>query len=113
MNQTERLARKRLLLARSAVLRLSLARQLEQGLRPTWQTLDRVDQGRRWIQQRPWLLVGLGALLLVWKPRAVPAAAGRLWGLWRTWQRIAPTALPLLTRLLAASRSDVADPGRD
>lgn len=113
MNHAERLARKRLLLARSAVLRLSLAQQLEQGLRPAWRTLDRVDQGRRWVQERPWLLVGIGAALLIWKPRAVPAAASRLWGLWRTWQRIAPTALPLLTKLLLATRPDEPDTSRD
>ena len=108
LNHIERTARKRLLVARSAVLRLSLARQLDQGLQPAWRTLDRVDQGRQWVQRNPWLLVGVGALLLVWKPRAIPAAATRLWDMWRTWQRIAPTALPIMTAVLTATRPESA-----
>lgn len=97
---TEREARKRLLLAQSAVLRLSLAQQLNHGLQPAWRTLDRVDHGWRWVRRHPWLWAGAAAALLVWRPSALGSglsAAGRLvrWGRWCL--RWAPVVLPLIS----------------
>ena len=97
----ERAARKRLLQAQSAVWRLRLGQQLGHGLQPAWRTLDRTDRAWRWVRSNPLLCVGLGAALLVWKPRAVPGLATRAWAAWRLWRRwrhIAPVAVPWLQR---------------
>lgn len=97
----ESAARKRLLLARSAVLRLQLSQQLGQGLRPAWRTLDRADRGWRWLKGHPLAWLGVGAVLLVWRPRGLPALAGRAWGVWRLWRQVAPIAMPLVQRWLS------------
>lgn len=101
-DEAERAARKRLLLARSAVLRLSLSQQLHQGLQPAWRTLDRADQGWRWLRAHPWVWAGAAAVLLVWRPKAAPAVASRAWGVWRWWRRMSPVAMPVLLKLLKA-----------
>lgn len=98
LDPIDRAARKRLLQARSAVLRLQLSQQLGQGLQPAWRTLDRADRGWRWLKAHPLAWLGAGAVLLVWRPRAVPALATRAWGVWRVWRRVAPVAVPLLQR---------------
>lgn len=100
----ERAARKRLLLARSAVLRLTLSHQLGQSVKPALRTLDRADLGWRWLKAHPLVWLGAGAALLVWRPRGVPALAGQAWGLWRLWRQLAPVAKPLLQRWLASSK---------
>lgn len=99
----ERAARKRLLQARSAVLRLTLSQQLGQGLQPVLHTLDRADRSWRWLKEHPLVWVGAGTALLVWRPRGVPALAGKAWGLWRMWRQVRPVAMPLLQRWLARS----------
>lgn len=102
-NAAERAARKRLLQARSAVLRLTLSHQLGQGLQPALHTLDRADSAWRWLKAHPLVWLGAGAAVLVWRPRGVPVLAGRVLGLWQLWRQVAPVAQPLLRRWLAKS----------
>lgn len=95
-----RAARKRMLLARSAVLRLSLTRQLGQGLSPAWRTLDRVDHGWRWIKSNPLVWAAAAGVALAWRPWRLVRAGARGLSWWQTWRRVAPVALPVLQAVL-------------
>lgn len=82
--------RKLLLQQRSAVLREVLAVQLERTLAPVNQAANKAQEGGRWLRQHP-LLVGVAAAaLLVWRPQGAVSLLSRGWGLWKTWQRVAP-----------------------
>jgi hypothetical protein len=80
-------ARKReQLLARSAALRLQLARDSQVLVTPL-ALADKAREGLRWLRQHPqWPLAGLGLLVLL-RPRRAWRWAKRGWWVWRLWQR--------------------------
>lgn len=88
-----RQARKRALLAQSALLRRQLGQDYLTLVSPAERVLDRVVGAGQWLRQRPWLLGGLALAWLLWRPRRATGAVslgGRLWVAWQAWQRWQP-----------------------
>jgi len=85
---------KRILQQRSALLRRTLAAQVEAGVSPLLGGADRVMAAGHWLRQHPALLVGASVALLVWRPKGlvtgVLSVAGRGLWLWQTWQKLQP-----------------------
>lgn len=90
--------RKAMLIQRSAVQRQMLGIQTRQILAPAVRTLDRVQVGGKWVREHPALVVGVAALFLAWRPRAVLGLVGRCVGLWPTIRQVLPVALRLWTQ---------------
>lgn len=87
MNQNELVLRQQRLLLRSAQLRLTLANQLQAFERPLG-VADRVQTGLQWLYRNPhWPLSAL-VVLLVLRPRRTLRWGGRLWGVWKVFQRL-------------------------
>jgi hypothetical protein len=82
----EALARRREdLLARSAVLREGLARDVA-GLAGPLRQADRLMDAWRWMRARPVLPLAAAAALALWRPRGAWRWMGRALGLWRVWR---------------------------
>lgn len=91
--------RKRMLQQRSTVLRHTLAIQLSATLTPALGLADRVVSSGQWLRRHPALLVGVAAVLLVWRPKAgisgLLHGAGRGMGLWQAWLKLQPMLMRL------------------
>lgn len=95
------LARRRAsLMRRSAMLRLQLGRQLDEGLAPAWRTADTAARGWQWLRRNPWIWAVGAVALAVWRPTRAAGAASRAWGAWVLIRRFAPVLAPVLSTLL-------------
>jgi uncharacterized protein YfiM (DUF2279 family) len=91
--------RRHMLQQRSAVLRHTLAIQVNSGLAPLSSKVDRALAAGRWLWQHPvWLVAGAVALA-VWQPQGLSRLAGRGLLVWRAWQRWQPVLQPLFKPL--------------
>jgi hypothetical protein len=100
--------RKRMLCQRSAVLRLTLGIQINQGMAPMLGRADQVITAGRWLRRHPAWLVGGAVALLVWRPAGLTRWAGRGLWLWQAWQKVQPMVQPMVARLAAASAASAA-----
>lgn len=103
--ETDLRTRKLLLQQRSAVLREVLAVQLERTLAPVNQVANKAQEGGRWLRKHPILVGVAAAALLVWRPQGAVSLLSRGWGLWKTWQRIAPVVSRWMAQAEARSAS--------
>lgn len=89
-HMTELALRKRLLLQRSAVLRLQLAIQVGEHVAPVLRMGDRVVASGQWLRRHPAWLVGAAVALLVWRPKGLVSWAGRGVWAWQAWLKLQP-----------------------
>lgn len=82
-------ARKDRLLARSAALRGTLAREAAAWERPLG-VADGVLVLARWAHAQRWWLIGAGALLLATRPKRAVRWLRRGWWVWRLSRRLRP-----------------------
>lgn len=87
MNNTDLLLRQQQLLSRSQQLRLSLADQSKVLERPL-AAVDTVQLGLRWLYAHPLVPLGALALLVALRPSRAIRWTGRVWWLWKSWQRV-------------------------
>jgi hypothetical protein len=88
MRAAERVAgRQQALLARSAALRITLARESD-ALRRPLALADQVRGAWLWLRAHPEWGLGAVVLLAVLRPRRGLGWAVRLWWGWRSWQRL-------------------------
>lgn len=86
MSHVDLIERQQRLLARSELLRASLASQSRVIQRPL-ALADRVADGLQWIYQRPYWPAAAAIVLLVLKPGRVLTWGGRLWWAWTGLQK--------------------------
>lgn len=97
--------RKRMLQQRSAVLRHTLAIQVNAKVAPVAGMADRALSTGRWLSKHPYWLVAGAVGLAVWRPKGVARLAGRGMWLWQSWQRLQPVVMPLLLQFEQARRA--------
>lgn len=71
---------------RSAQLRRDLKQQVQSLAAPLAQ-VDRMRSGLYWLRRHPLVFAALVAAAVALKPRHALTKLGRLWSLWRTFQR--------------------------
>lgn len=103
--------RKRMLRQRSAVLRRTLAGQVNAQVAPVVSLADKALVAGRWLRQHPYLLVGAGVALAFWRPAGLTRLAGRGLWLWQAWQRYQPVLKPLLARFGPGAGATQGQPG--
>ena len=86
MRHSDLVERQQRLLARSALLRESLARQSSVIQRPL-ALADRVSEGLQWLYERPYWPVAAITLLVVFKPVRILTWGGRMWWIWKSFQK--------------------------
>jgi hypothetical protein len=94
--------RKRMLRQRSAVLRHTLAVQVNTQVAPALGLADRAVSSARWLGRHPQWLVAAGVALAVWRPAGLLRVATRGVWLWKTWLRWQPMLQPLWLRIKAS-----------
>lgn len=88
MSSAELRLRQQHLLVRSALLRASIAQQV-QAYGPALTVIDRVYAGVLWLQRNPWLPLGVLGVALVFRPHNAMVWAGRMWSLGRAlWWKV-------------------------
>ena len=86
MRHVDLVERQQRLLARSALLRESLARQSSVIQRPL-ALADRVSEGLQWLYNRPYWPVAAITVLVVIKPSRILTWGGRMWWIWKSFQK--------------------------
>ena len=99
--------RKRMLQQRSAVLRHTLAIQVNAKVAPVAGMADRALSTGRWLSKHPYWMVAGAVALAVWRPKGVARLAGRGVWLWQSWLRLQPVVMPLLLQFEQARKSAV------
>ncbi len=95
---TELALRRHMLQQRSAVLRHTLAIQVNSNLAPWALMADRACATGRWLWRHPTWLVAGAVALAVWQPKSLSRLAGRGLLIWQAWQRWQPVVQPLFKR---------------
>lgn len=80
--------RKQMLLQRSAVQRHLLALQVTHALQPAVSVVHQARVAGQWVRGHPALLVGVAAVLVAWRPKAVWGLLPKALSLWQVWQRL-------------------------
>lgn len=101
--------KKHMLRQRSAVLRHTLALQVNARVAPLAGLADRAVSTGRWVGRHPYWVVAAAVALAVWRPKGVARLAGRGLWMWQTWQRLQPVVMPLLARLASAQQAPATD----
>lgn len=86
MHHFDLVERQQRLLARSALLRESLARQSRVIQRPL-ALADQVNDGLQWLYDRPYWPAAAITLLVVFKPGRILTWGGRIWWVWKSFQK--------------------------
>ena len=86
MNNDDLVLRQKLLLARSAELRFTLADQAQVFKRPLT-IADKAQDGLQWLFRHPVWPLGALIALVVLRPRRAILWSGRLWGAWKMFKR--------------------------
>lgn len=100
--------KKHMLRQRSAVLRHTLALQVNARIAPLAGLADRAVSTGRWVGRHPYWVVAAAVALAVWRPKGVARLAGRGLWMWQTWQRLQPVVMPLLARFASAKETPAA-----
>lgn len=87
MSHVNLIERQQRLLARSELLRVSLASQSRVIQRPM-AVADRVADGVQWLYQRPYWPATAIAVLVIFKPGRVLTWGGRMWWVWTSLQKV-------------------------
>lgn len=87
MNNNDLLMRQQRLLARSSQLRLTLGKQAQVLVAPL-ALADRVRHGVQWLYRNPHWPMGALLALAVLRPRRALTWGGRMWWVWRMYQRV-------------------------
>ena len=87
MRHVDLVERQQRLLARSALLRESLANQSGVIQRPL-ALADRVAQGLEWLYKRPYWSVAAITVFVVAKPSRILIWGSRMWWIWKSFQKV-------------------------
>ena len=87
MSQVDLIERQQRLLARSELLRGSLASQSRVIQRPL-ALADQVADGVQWLYRRPYWPTAAFAVLVILKPVRVLKWGGRMWWVWTSLQKV-------------------------
>ncbi len=87
MSNVDLIQRQQRLLARSELLRESLASQSRVIQRPL-AFADRVNDGLQWLYLRPYWPAAAVTLIIILKPMRVLSWGGRMWWVWKSVRKV-------------------------